>query len=149
MKITLDAKCSFCGREEENSVHFFYQCHVVNLIWGRFTDWLYNLTSFRINLFVVHVLFGFIEKRNDALNCLIIWTKQQVYSARIRKIIPTFETIKQYIRKCYKNERQISIMENKTHKFDLKMGKFRKNSYRLVIRFPELDTYCFNVNIFS
>ena len=83
-------------------------------IWRSFTDWLHNLTSFRINISFAHILFGFIEKRNDALNCLIIWTKQQLYSVRIKKtIIPTFQTIKQYIRKGYTVERQVSMFENK------------------------------------
>ena len=107
---------------------FFYLCNVTKFIWGSFTDWLHNLTSFRINISLVHILFGFIEKRNDALNCLIIWTKQQLYSARIQKTIPTFQTIKQYIRKCYTNERQVSIFENKIDKFDRKLINFERIS---------------------
>ena len=61
-----------------------------------------------------------------SLNCLIIWTKRQLYSARIKQTIPTFQTIKQYIRKCYTNERQVSIFENKIDKFDRKWINFER-----------------------
>ena len=122
--ITLDKNCSFCGREEEDMVHFFYYCNVTKLIWSRLTDWLYNVTRCRIEFSLIHVLLGFIEKRNDALNCVIIWTKQQLYFARIQKTIPTFITIKQCIRNCYLNERQVSILANKTDKFDKKWLNF-------------------------
>ena len=70
MKITLDTKCSLCGREEETIVmivNFLNLCNVTKFIWKSFTNWLHNLTSFRINISLAHILFGFIEKRNDAL----------------------------------------------------------------------------------
>ena len=83
IKIISDSSCSFCEKEEEDMVHFFYLCHVTKMIWSRLTDWLYNLTGCRIELSLIHVLFGFTEKRNDALNCIIIWTKQHLYLFRI------------------------------------------------------------------
>ena len=85
---------------------------------------VYNLTGCRIELSLIHVLFGFTEKRNDALNCILIWTKQQLYLCRIKKTFPSFLTIKQYIRDCYSNERQVSILKNKIDKFDKKWVNF-------------------------
>ena len=67
IKIISDSSCSFCEKEEEDVVHFFYLCYVTKMIWSRLTDWLYNLTGCRIELSLIHVLFGFTEKRNDVL----------------------------------------------------------------------------------
>lgn len=79
------------------------------LIWSCLTDWLTIVTRCRIKLTLIHVLLGFIEKRKDALNCIIIWTKQQLYFSRIQKSVPSFRTIKKYIKNSYTNERQVSI----------------------------------------
>ena len=117
MKIIADSSCSFCKKKEEDMVHFFYECEVSKSIWNSLVDWLYNITGYRIQLSLLHILFGFKEKRNDSLNCIIIWTKLRLYHVRTLKATPTFQAIKQYIRSCYANEKQLSILTRKTDNF--------------------------------
>ena len=126
INIILNKNCSLCGREEEDMVHFFYSCNVTKLIWSCLTDWLTIVTRCRIKLSLIHVLLGFIEKGNDALNCIIIWTKQQLYFSRLQKSVPSFRTIKQYIKNSYTNERQVSIFAKTTDKFDKKLINFER-----------------------
>ena len=95
------------------------------IMFKQLTDWLTIVTRCRIKLSLIHVLLGFIEKRNDALNCIIIWTKQPLYFSRIQKSVPSFRKIKQYIKNSL-NERQVSIFANKTDKFDKKWIHFER-----------------------
>ena len=72
--------------------------------------------KFRLN----NIIFGFEEKRNDALNCLVVIIKQHLFLQKLKSKIPVFASIKKRIIQYYEDERYISSISGFLNKFNAK-----------------------------
>ena len=84
LKITNTECCTFCYNVKETIEHFFYFCNFSRNIWSKIETWI-SSPMFTLKFTPQNILFGYKEKRNDALNCIIIlhlwyeWEKKRFY----------------------------------------------------------------------
>ena len=93
MKIVNSENCYFCGKETEDIIHFFYKCEITKEIWSKIMRWISDRTQTQIVFCIENILFGFQEQRNDALNCILIVVKHQLFWYKLNGKVPRFEMI--------------------------------------------------------
>ena len=120
MKIVNDDKCTFCGKELEDIVHFFYKCEISRKIWNETTNWIYERTQVRIEFTLENIIFGFEDKRNDALNCIVTLIKQQMFIYKLNNKIPSFNIMTKRVLQYYEDEKYIQIISGTYNKFLVK-----------------------------
>ena len=102
LKLTEDNYCTFCKNEEETVTHVFCNWQFITRIWSRIERWIEDKTGEHIILNDQHKLFGFKGSNNSALNCILIIIRQEIYSAKLRNILPSFSLIELSIKDYYK-----------------------------------------------
>ena len=124
LKITNTECCTFCYIVKETIEHFFYFCNFSRNIWSKIETWI-SSPLFTLKFTPQNILFGYKEKRNDALNCIIILVKQQLYFSRLNKTIPDFKKIQKVIQTYYLDECYIYDMNGKRKDFTLKWSMLK------------------------
>ena len=94
MKVVSNDKCSFCKKELENIVHFFYNCEISKSIWNETVKWINEGSRLEIEFNLENVFFGFEDKRNDALNCMVTLIEHQLFVQKLNNKIPNFSSLK-------------------------------------------------------
>ena len=107
MKIVDDEKCSFCKRELQDIVLFFCECEFTKQIWNKTSQWIYECKRLEIEFTKEKIIFGFEEKRNDALNCIVTLIKKQMFLEKLNDKTPVFGIMKKMIIQYYEDERYI------------------------------------------
>ena len=120
MKIVKNEKCSFCNKELEDIVHFLYECEISTNIWKETEYWINDCSHVHVKFSLHNIIFGFEEKRNDALNCLVCIVKQHLFLQKLNSKIPVFAHIKKKILQYYEDERYISSISGLFNKFNAK-----------------------------
>ena len=61
----------FVKESQKISYTFFCECEFTKQIWNKTSQWIYECTRLEIEFTKEKIIFGFEEKRNDALNCIV------------------------------------------------------------------------------
>ena len=97
---------------------FLYKCEISKAIWFKTMGWIFDRTQTQIFFSMENILFGFQEQRNDALNCILIVVKHQLFWYKLNGKVPRFEMIKQKVTQCYNDEKYICNVSDKQEMFD-------------------------------
>ena len=66
---------------------------------------IYECTRLEIEFTKEKIIFGFEEKRNDALNCIVTLIKKQMFLEKLNNKTPVFGIMKKKIIQYYEDER--------------------------------------------
>jgi hypothetical protein len=121
IKVQDDSNCSFCGEDIEDLLHLFCKCKHIVPIWIEVNTWLnrsgfINLDRFRD----ADIILGILDQ-NIIVNFVILITKFAIYNAKLKGKIPTFATVKAYIKYVMNIENNAAIANNSLDKF---LGKW-------------------------
>ena len=120
MKIVNCENCSFCGKETEDIVHFLYKCKFSQEIWSKTMGWIFDCSQICVIFSMENILFGFQEQRNDALNCILIVIKYQLFWFKLNGKLPSFEMVKQKVIQYHNDEKYVFNVSGKQEKFHKK-----------------------------
>ena len=109
----------------EDILHFFYDCEISKFIWKETEKWINRGSLVQIKFNLRNVIFGFEEKRNDALNCIVILIKQQLFVQKLNNKMPIFNTIKKKVIQYYEDEKYINYISGTHSKFVVKWQSLR------------------------
>ena len=87
--------------------------------------WINRGSLVQIKFNLRNVIFGFEEKRNDALNCIVILIKQQLFVQKLNNKMPIFNTIKKKVIQYYEDEKYINYISGTHSKFVVKWQSLR------------------------
>ena len=124
--VVTDKKCTFCSSNDETIIHVFCFCNYSNEVWSKLEFWIFRNTGERIKLTNQNKLFGFCGSNNNALNCVLMVVRQEIFSAKLRNQLPSFYIILSAVKRYYEMEKyifQTNLRENKLRK---KWFHFRK-----------------------
>ena len=121
-----DTTCTFCNSNVEDILHFYCFCNYSNIIWSKLECWILNSTGVKITLSNQNKLFGFCGLNNNALNCILIVVRQEIYFAKLQNKLPLFEQIVSAVRRYYEMEKYIYQTNLKERKFVKKWLLLRK-----------------------
>ena len=124
LNITNTEFCTFCNTGKETVEHFFYFCTFSRNIWSKVEKWI-SSPMFTLNLTPQSILFGYKEKRNDALNCITVLVKQQLFYSRLNKTLPDFKKIQKVLRTYYLDECYVCDIIGKRKEFVLKWSMLK------------------------
>ena len=54
-----------------------------------------------------NIMFGFEDKTNDALKCIVISIKQQMFICKLNSMVPLFDMLKKKVLQYYKDDKYI------------------------------------------
>ena len=113
--------CSFCSKNEETTIHIFYECEKVRILWSDLKLYLPQLSL--PDLSPQTALFGFYEDSENELFILskhiLLPFKLYVYKDRENKNLSVQGLVSMII-ETKKIERKIAIKNNKIEKFNKK-----------------------------
>ena len=124
-KLVTDNLCTFCNNSEETIIHIFCSCIYSNEIWSKLEAWL-SRNNVHIKLTNQNKLFGFYGRSNNALNCIMIIVRKEIFAAKCKNCLPVFEQIMSAIKSYYDMEKYICKTNLKEKKFMKKWLHFTK-----------------------
>ena len=126
IKIKNDPLCSFCNNETETIEHLFYNCSHVILFWKKVEDWIKEKTNEEIKLSIIDVLFLKNNKRNFALNIMIILIKIYIFRKKFENKILKIDEINKILYNYYKLEKYIFISKGRMNIFEKRWNRFHE-----------------------
>ena len=105
--------CTMCGEVDETLVHLFWDCSIVQELWGKVKNFLkeeYGITE--LNMTPKNIIINNISSRKIA-NFICLITKQFIYRQRCLKLGVNFTTLKIHIRQIESIEKYIAVKSNK------------------------------------
>ena len=124
--LVTDKICTFCNNSEETIMHIFCNCPFVNMIWSKFEEWVFNKANIKIKLTNQNKLFGLIGSQNKALNCILIILRKEVFTAKCKNQVPSFEKIFSSVKNYYDMEKYIARTSLKENLFKKKWLHLKK-----------------------
>ena len=121
-----DTTCTFCKNSEESILHVYCFCQYSNVIWSKLERLIQDSTGEKITLSNQNKLFGFRGRNNNALNCILIVVRREIYAAKLQNKLPLFEQIIAAVRRYYEMEKYIFQSNIKERKFLKKWFLLRK-----------------------
>ena len=124
--VVADKKCTFCSNNDETIIHVFCFCNYSNEVWSKLEFWIFRNTGERIKLTNQNKLFGFCGSNNNALNCVLMVVRQEIFSAKLRNQLPSFDIILSAVKRYYEMEKYIYQTNLRENKLKKKWFHFRK-----------------------
>ena len=124
--VVADKKCTFCNNSDETIIHVFCFCNYSNEVWSKLEFWIFRNTGERIKLTNQNKLFGFCGSNNNALNCVLMVVRQEIFSAKLRNQLPSFDIILSAVKRYYEMEKYIYQTNLRENKLKKKWFHFRK-----------------------
>jgi hypothetical protein len=118
--------CDFCSTDIESIRHLFWECNHVQVFWNNLHNFINN-AHIRINIKTIS--FGFCEETDEVniKNYIIFYAKYFIFLNKCHKTIPRCDLFKIYLKKRIELEKEIALMNDKLHKFEVKWRLF--NTY--------------------
>ena len=97
--------CTFCDAERETLIHLFVTCHKVSGIWEKLENLMRNKLGFRIRIDKVTIIMGIgsdpeiAEDVQIATQKILLIVKRYIYRTKVAKESPTFEALREFIRR--------------------------------------------------
>ena len=118
------ANCTFCNNEVESTEHLLVSCVFSHRIWVSLGTWLQTLDISLLSLNEIDIIFGIQSKVHwQLINHLIIIAKQTIYHARVKNILPSFETFNSRIASIAKIEGTIASSRGRLERYYQKLDK--------------------------
>ena len=93
-----DKNCTFCGEEEEKSMHLFYDCKYARNVWSCLLEIL-KLSNLNVQLSPFKCLFTAYEFHPfHPTNTLFNWTRYYIWLQKCFKKIPETNGLRNYIK---------------------------------------------------
>ena len=124
--VVADKKCTFCSNNDETIIHVFCFCNYSNEVWSKLEFWIFRNTGERIKFTNQNKLFGFCGSNNNALNCVLMVVRQEIFSAKLRNQLPSFDIILSAVKRYYEMEKYIYQTNLRENKLKKKWFHFRK-----------------------
>ena len=117
--------CDFCSTDIESIRHLFWECNHVQVFWNNLHNFINN-THIRININFQTISFGFCEETDDVniKNYIIFYAKYFIFLNKCHKTIPSCDLFKIYLRRRIEIEKEIALMNDQLHKFEVKWRLF-------------------------
>ena len=96
------------------------ECEFTKQIWNKTSQLIYECTRLEIEFTKEKIIFGFEDKRNDALNCIVTLIKKQMFLEKLNNKTPVCGIMKKKIIQYYEDERYICNISGAHRKFVLK-----------------------------
>ena len=125
-KLVPDKNCTFCQNSDETLIHIFCDCPYTEKIWLELEKWVDTKTGFKIKFTNENKLFGLLGMHNAALNCIMIIVRREIYFAKCKNQILSFEKMLLMAKMYYDMEKYIARTNQKEKNFDKKWYLFRK-----------------------
>ena len=109
----------------ETIQHLFWECNQFQIFWNNFQNFINNAHT-PMQLTFETISFGFCEDTEDnkLKNYILFYAIYYIFLNKCYKTIPSCELFKHYLRKIIKVEKELALMNDKLHKFDLKWRHF-------------------------
>ena len=108
--------CTFCEIECESLLHLFWSCRYAADFWGQIERWWSNKTGYMMYLERNDVFIGS-SKFTKLQNHILILGKYCIYSARCKKVIPSFLKFETKLFITLKMEENIARENNRIDTF--------------------------------
>ena len=108
-------KCRLCGLDKESIDHLFITCRVSEILWQDLNDWLKFKINKVINLSLLKIIMGHLDRDNSFLpiNTIILATKYYIFTSAVKASMPSLHELKVKLKQCYKEQYWISYEQDK------------------------------------
>ena len=120
LNIAQSEMCTFCHSHPETILHLFLDCEYVENLWKRLEQWIFEKCGTLYNLSKMDILFGKSGSKFNALNLIILLTKQFIYRKRFKQEQINFESLKCHIFDYYSIEKYIYRIKGNSNLFHRK-----------------------------
>jgi hypothetical protein len=113
--------CSFCNSEKETLLHLFVECRYVTDIRLKLKTWLVTYGYLHLGLIKTDIIFA-VEYTDHIVNVCILVAHFVIYRCKLGNKLPTFPTVKAYIRYIKQIEHYIAYTNNNEDRFHGKLS---------------------------
>ena len=113
--------CNFCQESEDSNEHMLIECENVKSLWTEVESWIAEVGVFDYLINDRIIILGELQKAHW-INAVILLTKKTILNSRINNTCPTFESIKEQVKKLYNYEKYKYTLCDRVDKLEHRWG---------------------------
>ena len=127
LKIRDDSLCTFCNLEVETIEHLFCYCAVINELWERLFNLIFDTCKLRVDLDPSEKLFGIYSQRykNVCLNEILLVVRYFIYWSRCIEKQPTISMLTSLLKENYEIQKYIAKKNLNVEKFEIRWYAYK------------------------
>ena len=107
--------CSYCQKQAESILHWFFGCGVVKEFWGSFKTWVMGKINTDVHLSDKNIIFSAFSFK--MLNYLIVLAKYYIYKNKFYNKSINIQGFEAYVKNKFINKIYIAKINNTYNKF--------------------------------